>query len=219
MPPRTIRWPSKPKRNHDTVRSYQCESPSAGGARFGGCVVSTDPAVATTVFSAPHVGRRSRAGQSLAEFALIFPVLMMLVLAIGDFARWYSTAIAIESAAREAADFGAFSSSNWEGDPVDPSSNHAKTIVAMRALACTAASSLSGYEGDAVGAPGMSCTNPTFTPPTLGPACSSNATDPPCQVTVTLTYRFDLFVAVPILPASIVFSRDSTFAVSPFPSS
>lgn len=160
--------------------------------------------------------RTHQLGQSLTEFAMILPVLMVLVLAIGDFARWYSTAITIESAAREAADFGAFSASNWS------TINIPGTEQGMRERACTAASTLSGYQGDPVGTPAMTCTNPSFAY-VIDPAapfdCSNNANDPPCQLTVTLTYQFDLFIPVPLFPSSITFSRDSTFAVSPFPAS
>lgn len=165
----------------------------------------------------PRIRPRSRQlGQSVTEFALIFPVLMVLVLAIGDFARWYSTAITVESAVREAADFGAFSASNWSAVNVPG------TEQGMRERACTAASTLSGYQGDPVGTPSMTCTNPSFAyviDPLGSSDCSSNANDPPCRLTVTLTYKFDLFIPVPIFPSSITFSRDSTFAVSPFPAS
>lgn len=147
---------------------------------------------------------------------------MLLVLAIGDFARWYSTAITIEAAAREAADYGAFDSSNWVGDEFDPTSNHAKTLAAMRARACTAASTLSGYVGDPVGTAGMTCTNPavaTVLDPPGATDCSDNTREPPCQVIVTVTYQFNLITAFPPLPGSFSFSRESSFAVSKFPSS
>ena len=157
-------------------------------------------------------------GQSLVEFALVLPFLLMLVLAIGDFSRWYSTAIAIESAAREAADYGAFKPSRWEGDPLDPASNYAKTLAEMKKIACTSASTLSGYEGDPVGTVGMSCTNPDVEGASAivlsGTGCENAAQDPPCQVTVTLQYRFDLFIPTPLFAPSITFSRDATFAVS-----
>lgn len=161
---------------------------------------------------------RTQRGQSLVEFALVLPFLLMLVLAIGDFSRWYSTAIAVQAAAREAADYGAFKPSRWEGDPLDPTSNYAKTIAEMKKLACTSASSLTGYAGDPVGTFGMSCTNPAVEDPTAivlsGSNCSNPAQDPPCQVTVTLQYRFDLFIPTPLFSPSFTFSRDATFAVS-----
>ncbi len=63
--------------------------------------------------------RRQR-GQSVTEFALIFPLLMITFLAIIDLSRIYTTQLSVESAAREAADYGAYNSSNWIGNPSDP---------------------------------------------------------------------------------------------------
>jgi hypothetical protein len=48
--------------------------------------------------------RRSASGQSLVEFALVFPLLMVLLLTIVDFGRLFSAGITIESAARTAAE-------------------------------------------------------------------------------------------------------------------
>ena len=53
------------------------------------------------------------AGQSVVEFALVFPLMLLLVVAVADFGRLYVSAIAVEDAAREAADFGAFTTTNW----------------------------------------------------------------------------------------------------------
>ena len=53
-------------------------------------------------------GRIGRAGQGIAEFALIVPIMFLLAVGIGDFGRAFTSAIAVESAAREAADYGAF---------------------------------------------------------------------------------------------------------------
>ena len=159
-------------------------------------------------------------GQSLVEFALILPVLMTLVIAIADFARFYSTAVAIEAAAREAADYGAFTTARWAGDPTDPNSNYSKTVVRMQELACTASSEQPDYQGDPVGTPSMTCTNPAFAWSLTGTDCSNNdPTATPCHVTVTLSHTFNLFLPTPFFAPSITFSRDSTFAVSQFPSS
>ena len=57
-------------------------------------------------------GKR-QAGQSVTEFALIVPILLLLLIAISDFGRFYASAVAVEAAGREAADFGAFDASNW----------------------------------------------------------------------------------------------------------
>jgi hypothetical protein len=47
---------------------------------------------------------RSSQGQSLAEFALVVPILLMLVIAIGDFGRIFATGLLLETAARDGAE-------------------------------------------------------------------------------------------------------------------
>jgi PKD repeat protein len=56
--------------------------------------------------------RGSRGGQALAEFALILPVFMLLMLVAIDFGRSFFTYIDVNNAAREAANYAA-------GDPTD----------------------------------------------------------------------------------------------------
>ena len=48
--------------------------------------------------------RRTQSGQSLVEFGLILPLMMVLLLTIVDFGRLFSAGIMIESAARTAAE-------------------------------------------------------------------------------------------------------------------
>src|SRR4026207_1958955 len=50
--------------------------------------------------------RRGAAGQSLVEFALVFPVLIIMLIAIFDFGRLVSAYNAITNAAREGARVG-----------------------------------------------------------------------------------------------------------------
>ena len=52
--------------------------------------------------------RRTRAGQSLVEFALIVPILLTMVAAAVDMGRLFFAYVTMESAAREAAFYGAF---------------------------------------------------------------------------------------------------------------
>jgi len=47
---------------------------------------------------------RSQAGQSLAEFALVTPILVMLVVVVADFGRIFAATLSIEAAARDAAE-------------------------------------------------------------------------------------------------------------------
>ena len=102
-----------------------------------------------------HHRRPRDAGQSVVEFALILPILAILSLAIVDLARIYTTRVSVESAAREAADFGTFGSQKW--DPAVYSIVPDGTVAKMERRACVAASDLPDYVG-----PDDACTNPSF---------------------------------------------------------
>lgn len=179
-------------------------------------------------FSGRIAGSR---GQGLAEFALVAPVMVFLLFAIFDFARIYTAMLSVESAAREAADYGTtFGAEKWQTAAVET------TVAEMRARACVAASNLPDYEGIDTDADGVDedCTNPTFAycvTATVGGEClpvdpTQACDDPlratPCTVTVTLSHEFRLFVPFHVdffgvelgLPVSVPFERDSTFAIT-----
>ncbi len=102
--------------------------------------------------------KRHERGQSLVEFALVLPLMVIMLFAILDFARVYTTLMSVESAAREAADFGTtLGAGKWQdGAPMDA------TVAEMQRRACIAASDLTGYaDPDADPATG-NCTNPSF---------------------------------------------------------
>lgn len=181
---------------------------------------------------------RSR-GQSLVEFALILPILIFILLGILDMSRVFTSMMAVESAAREAADYGAWQSANWQGDPADPDSNRYKTEAGMKARACTASRNLVDFVGDNLG-----CTNPSITiglldeadrpaingDGSVGYECdqasrTSGSVDlGPCRVKVDLAYTFDLIVPLGLdffgtrlgLPQQLSFTRTSIFAISDF---
>jgi hypothetical protein len=157
--------------------------------------------------------------------------MLLLVLAIADFGRVYEAMVAIESATREAADYGAFNSSYWDASVGNP----ATTTAEMQRRACTAAA---GSHVEGYGEPGgtlnhSACSNPTFTctikPPVAsgeasqacasygGTYCSTSTSDPPCTVDVTLTFNFQAFLSVPPLPTSVSIQRQSNFRVSDLP--
>lgn len=173
--------------------------------------------------------RRRDVGQSVVEFALVLPIMVVLLFATVDFARVYTTMMSIESAAREAADYGTtLGAGKWQaGTPM------AGTVAEMQRRACVAASDLPDYS-DPGGDPTDGCANPTFaycmTAPEVG---TCGAVDPsrgcdvptraqPCTVTVTLTHVFRLLAPLNIqigggefgFPSTITLVRDSTFAMT-----
>ena len=167
--------------------------------------------------------RGSSRGQSVVEFSLVLPILVILMIGIIDLARIYTTMLSVESAAREAADFGTFGSQKWNSVPVDD------TEAKMERRACVAASDLPDYVG-----PDDSCSNPTFSyqlstdhgatwvdyDPVL--ACDDPSREPPCWVKVTLHYDFRLLVPLNMevfgvrygIPNSLTFERSSIFAMT-----
>lgn len=153
--------------------------------------------------------RRLEAGQSVVEFTVILPLFLLLVIAIADFGRVYTSMVAVESAAREAADYGSFRASNWTP------ANRSTVVDEMRKRACTAAagSHLEGYS-EPVGTIGnATCTNPVFSyslDPD-DPSCSDIATEPPCVVHVRMDYDFSMILAFPPLPGTIHITRESRF--------
>ena len=168
-------------------------------------------------------------GQSVVEFSLIAPIMIILIFAILDLARIYTTMMSVESAAREAADFGTtLGAERWSA------TNTAATVAEMKRRACIAASDLPDYAGVDADNNGVDedCTNPTFdwclTKASGGPCtqdpvtCEDPLRDPPCTVTVRMGHVFHLFVPFRInffgvdlgLPVTLSFDRDSTFAMT-----
>ena len=165
-------------------------------------------------------------GQALVEFTLVLPIIAFILLGVLDMSRVFTSQLAVESAAREAADFGAFNSDRWLGSPANVASNHYRTLQAMEERACVASSSLTNYEHN-----GTTCTNPSVAISLVNkngsPAnnCSDSNRNPgPCWVRVDMDYTFDLIIPFGIdyfgtrlgLPDQLTFSRSSIFAVSDF---
>jgi Flp pilus assembly protein TadG len=172
---------------------------------------------------------RLERGQSVVEFAIVLPLMLVLLLAILDLGRIYTTMMSVESAAREAADYGTtLGAGKWQaGAQVDA------TVAEMKDRACIAASNLPDYS-DTDNDPTNGCANPTFdycltstvggpcgpVDPTAG--CDNPSRPDPCTVTVTLAYDFHLFSPFNLeiagvrigLPSTFHIQRDSTFAMT-----
>lgn len=172
-------------------------------------------------------------GQSVVEFALVVPLMVIILFAIIDFARIYTTMMSVESAAREAADFGTtLGAAKWQPGGVADA-----TVSEMEKRACVASRNLPDYV-DADSDPANGCANPSLEyclaasasvtcapsdPPPPQPAgCEDpNRTDP-CTVTVALAYEFHLIAPFNIeifgirygVPSTITFQRNSTFAMT-----
>lgn len=166
-------------------------------------------------------------GQSVVEFALVLPLMLVILLAVLDLSRIYTTMLTVESAAREAADFGTFGSQKWDAAvyAVDPDGTEAN----MERRACVAASALPDYVG-----PDDQCSNPTFSYRLSGdngatwvpydPAllCDDPARSPPCWLKVTLEYDFRLIAPLNLdilgvsigIPNALTFQRSSIFAMT-----
>lgn len=173
--------------------------------------------------------RHREFGQSVVEFALVLPVILLLLIGIADLGRLYTSAVAIESAAREAADFGAFEADNWAAV------NIATTLEGMEQRACTAAAGSHLQDYQSTDPDDKTCTNPSFACmlehngastdcessggfangiECWNPADPTTETGPPCTVHVRMEYQFHLLLAIPPFPSTIAISRDSYFRIS-----
>lgn len=85
--------------------------------------------------------RAPQRGQSIVEFTLVLPVMLILLLGIVDLARIYTTMLSVESAAREAADYGTtLGAGKWQSPtPADT------TVAEMERRSCVASSNLTDY--------------------------------------------------------------------------
>lgn len=152
--------------------------------------------------------------------------MLLLAVAVGDFGRLYTTAIAVESAACEAADYGAFlGRDRWD---TDDSSGIALNEAEMARRACTAMAQLAGYTEptgtvnhqqcgtvDALG--NLVAPYYTFSIDKRGNANCKDAdglAESACVIHARVTFQFRPFLAFPGIPGAITLTRDSWFAVS-----
>ncbi|HEX5825770.1 MAG TPA: TadE/TadG family type IV pilus assembly protein [Candidatus Limnocylindrales bacterium] len=147
----------------------------------------------------PGRPRRQR-GQSLAEFALILPVLLLLVLMTIDFGRLFYSWITITNSARVAANYAAINPDKLFG----PGSEYANLV-----------------NGEGFAALGTTCTAVPAGVPV--PVFADTATDTNATtnnmgdtVTVVLSCNFRIFTPIvsAVVGGSVPMTASSTFTVS-----
>ena len=130
-------------------------------------------------------GRRGSRGQSIVEFALILPMLMLFFGATVDFARVFQTWIALESATRDAAEAAAMTATT---------SSEAATIA--QSTICTQASGLPGYVANGGGCSQPAVAIGSFTRSTTAPGATTK--NPIATVTVTASMPFRALFSYPL---------------------
>jgi len=129
-------------------------------------------------------------GQALAEFALILPLLLGIVGAGVDFARAFEGSMTLQTAARNAAEAAAYTSTSLS-----------QAQTSARAVMCAETQRLSGFVAGS-GGNVATCTNPmiSVTYATDPTAPGANVRYPLVTVSVTTSLAFDLIVPWPLLP-------------------
>src|SRR3989442_9403052 len=82
-------------------------------------------------------GSRDPRGQSLVEFALVLPLLMVMLLGVADFARVFSAGITVEAAARDAAETGAIERLRTKPSPAGSPPYYHALHEAVAKVACS----------------------------------------------------------------------------------
>jgi Flp pilus assembly protein TadG len=138
-----------------------------------------------------HPWRRLEAGQGLAEFALVLPVLLLLVGTAIDFSRLYGKWIDLEAATRDAAEYAATNSLTQ----ADAQTQAQRIVCSQFGLAAT-------------------CTDPAVTatmwPQSTDPNLGGSADYPLVTVGVTSTTTFRTIVPYPMLTSGGVVTLSST---------
>jgi hypothetical protein len=186
---------------------------------------------------------KASAGQSLAEFALVLPVLLVLVLGIADLGRAFAVGIVLEGAARDGAEIGArgYLKENPTGPPSPPGTYYVQFHAQIARAFCAEVQSLPDVTfdsgtGDCPGLPLQVCVHdgaddmcssqpfgavvpPDCTIFTPAPSTSSHAGTGETSkfVEVRYCYRFSPLTQAPFFSFSTIFLQGSrTFTVTDY---
>lgn len=139
---------------------------------------------------------RLRRGSVLVEFAVMFPLMVLMALGTADFARVFYAGIAVANAARAGVQYGSVSAGNAGNFPgmqqaaLNDAANQGLTGVTATAT---------NYCGCNGSATAVSCNTGT---------CAGAA--PNGYVVVTVSYTYNTFVNYPGIPSSVAFVRSAT---------
>lgn len=117
-------------------------------------------------------------GQSLVEFALVLPMLLVLLLGIADFGRVFAAGIALEAAARDAAEVGALERLR-NPPPSDPALHDEYYRDLHRTIAVTACEEMSALPMPDDHRAGSDCQSLTAIR-----VCVHDGTDPRCGIPI-----------------------------------
>lgn len=171
----------------------------------------------------------------MVEFALVLPLLMILLLGIADFGRVFAAGITIEAATRNAAEAAAqeYLQLDRNGSSIDYGALHQRAID----VACNEARLLPNFAAGGGGClmPVVDvCVHDDANPGDAG--CGSDVSSPPAAcgslagwdhtqangsnlpyVEVRACYRFDMLMQLPVLPLGPVWiQRAQTFSVAQY---
>jgi len=192
----------------------------------------------------PSPGRPTLRGQSLVEFGLILPFMLVFLLAISDLGRLFASAIVVQAASRDGAEAAAQEYVQLARDStIDPSTFYTTIHTKAETVACAEAQRLPGVTTDSSGA----CTQPIIAicvhdsgykiggvPQPGDPGCgtSSGVADPSCTgvaspwttaldatglpyVEVRMCDRFDMLTQMPMFHVGPLYlQQTSTFVAA-----
>ena len=153
---------------------------------------------------------QSETGSELVEFAVIGPLLLVLLLTGTDYARVFHTAIQLNDGARAGAQYGSRSLIN-SGDTsgMQTVATNAMTISGVSTAASRSCQCASDNGTFSPTTPANSC----LTPPAS--ACPSNS-NRVVFVTVSASKPFSMIIPLPGVPSTMTLTRTATMRVVPF---
>jgi len=181
---------------------------------FGGVIAPPCESVATRTHSSPtRVSRRrtKSRGQSIAEFALILPVILAFVGLTIDFARVFQVWITLESAVRDAAESVATDTS--------VTTSTAALTLAKRTI-CIQAQTVTGFTRSGLASPNdvYACTAPSVTVTSFTvstTATGASTTYPLGTATIRAQMAFSPLLAYPFITqgGAWTISTESSFSI------